>query len=408
LSSTSEVPEITDSGDDDLCPYTEDVTHSGIACLNSGMGESGDSALYSSIDAIESGDEGLFSKSIEVCKNKSVSDSISEHIDSGDADLFPVTISVVVSCCVYWGTGESGDRALNSSTDVVESGVSCLSSISEIRGVNSVSDSVSYPDNDSGDEDLYPIIETIDSRNACLNSGMGESGDSVLYSSIDTIESGDEGLSSKSIEAYKNNSFSNSSSDNTDAGDDDLLPVINMVGSGKYCRYCGRGESGDRHLNSSTDAVDSGEDDLTFVSSMTDSGDMGQYSDKDSGDRGLSSVSDTIDSGESGLDSIKNTSEMKRSYSISEVTDSGDEDLYPIEYVTDSGKSGLNSGMGESGDSALYSSTDAIDSGESGLCQKAKASDEGLSLSEKIVEKISESSHSWSDHTDVSDRGLSS
>ncbi|XP_052351758.1 uncharacterized protein LOC127915557 isoform X2 [Oncorhynchus keta] len=240
---------------------------------------------------------------------------------------------------------------------------------------------------DSGDDDLYPYTEDVThSGIACKNSGMGESGDSVLYSSIDTIESGDEGLSLKSIEAYNNNSFSNSSSDNTDAGDDDLLPVINMVGSGKYCRYCGRGESGDRHLNSSTDAVDSGEDDLTFVSTMTDSGDMGQYSDKDSGDRGLSSVSDTIDSGESGLDSIKNTSEMKRSYSISEVTDSGDEDLYPIEYVTDSGKSCLNSGMGESGDSAMYSSTDAIESGEPGLCQKEKASDSICPISSELTE----------------------
>ncbi|XP_041723715.2 dentin sialophosphoprotein [Coregonus clupeaformis] len=238
---------------------------------------------------------------------------------------------------------------------------------------------------DSGDDDLH---STKYSSIFCLNSGMGESGDSALYSSTDATESGDAGLFSKSIEVNENNSVSCSKSDNTDTGDDDLLPVKNMVGSGKYCRYCGRGESGDRHLYSSTDAVDSGEDDLMFVSSMADSGDMGLYSDKDSGDRGLSSVSDIIDSGESGLFSSKTDSEMSGVYSISESTDSGDDDLYPMVEKADLGKICLNSGMGESGDSALFSSTDATDSGDAGLSSKSIEAYKNNSVSDSISEHI--------------------
>lgn len=90
---------------------------------------------------------------------------------------------------------------------------------------------------------------------------MGESGESALDS---FSESGVNDLACTSI-----NEVSISVSDTENAGDDDLLPVTNIIDS-IYWINCGKGESGDKVLNSLTDVVESGDDVLVSVINISD------------------------------------------------------------------------------------------------------------------------------------------
>lgn len=139
--------EQSETGDDVLSSVVQTGT-SGKVCLNAGMGDSGESGLFSSA---ESGDDGLFSsnnngKEIDIYSGLEFIDSIDEDRSNGTVTTDSGKDGL------NSGIGESGDSAWYMFTEAIESAEAGLSSITN-EMFKSVSRSI-FDNTDSGDTDL--------------------------------------------------------------------------------------------------------------------------------------------------------------------------------------------------------------------------------------------------------------